>query len=212
MTANSHRITPDLLISAYRVGVFPMADPDEPESIFWFSPDPRAVIPLNAYRIPKSVLRVAHKGNFRTTTDEEFETVIKKCASRVETWISDRLIELYLALHRRGVAHSVEVWCDDRLVGGLYGVAIGGVFFGESMYHDVSNASKVALADLIGRLLDSGFVLLDTQYLTTHLARFGAVEIARERYLRQLDAATSHSTKWETMSGPVLPPTIPSLL
>lgn len=186
-----------------------MADPGEPESIFWFSPDPRAVIPLNAYRIPRSVVRVARKGKFVTTTDQEFETVIKKCASRAETWISDRLIELYIALHQKGIAHSVETWCDERLVGGLYGVAIGGAFFGESMYHDVSNASKVALADLIGRLLISGFDLLDTQYLTAHLARFGAVEIAREQYLQQLDAATMHSTKWETTSGPVLPPTTP---
>ncbi|MBT8399740.1 MAG: leucyl/phenylalanyl-tRNA--protein transferase, partial [Rhodothermia bacterium] len=182
----SQFISPDLVISAYRGGVFPMADPSEPESIFWFSPDPRAVIPLTAYRVPKSVRRVVRKGKFVTTTDQKFEAVIKKCASREETWISDRLIELYLALHERGVAHSVETWCDEQLVGGLYGVAIGGAFFGESMYHDVPNASKVALADLIGRLLVSGFVLLDTQYLTAHLERFGAVEITREQYLRQL--------------------------
>ncbi len=199
-------VSPDLAISAYSGGIFPMADPREPESIFWFSPDPRAIIPLTAYRIPRSVRRVVRKGTFLTTVDQQFETVITRCASRDETWISDHLLDLYVTLHRMGFAHSVETWLGDRLVGGLYGVAIGGAFFGESMYHDVSDASKVALADLIGRLLISGFVLLDTQYLTEHLARYGGVEIEREKYLQQLEAATARSSEWSTRAGPLLPP------
>ena len=201
----SESVSPQLLVRAYTAGIFPMAIPDEGEAIYWFSPDPRAIIPLDAYRIPRSVRRAVRKSPFATTTDTRFVEVIRACSARAQTWISDEIIRLYTELFRMGFAHSVETWLDGRLVGGLYGVAVGGAFFGESMYHTVADASNVALADLIARLLSSRFLLLDTQYLTPHLERFGAVEISREAYLQRLEEAIESTTSWNTATGPRLP-------
>ena len=160
--------------------------------IAWFSPDPRGVMPLDAFHVPARLARVIRSGRFETVTDRDFEGVMRACALRPRgegTWISEEIIQSYLALHRLGIAHSVEVWRENGLVGGLYGVHLGAAFFGESMFHRETDASKVALAALVDRLTRRGFHLLDVQWLTPHLAQFGAVEIPRRRYLARLKQA-----------------------
>ncbi len=180
--------TPQLVLEAYRAGVFPMAD--EAGDIVWFSPDPRCIIPLDALRVSRSLRRTVTKGVFEVRVDHNFAGVIQGCADRPEgTWISPDIMDVYCELHAGGFAHSVECWCDDELAGGLYGVSIGGAFFGESMFTRVTDASKVALVALVERLRDRGFEVLDTQWLTPHLERFGAVEIPRSEYLRRLGRA-----------------------
>jgi leucyl/phenylalanyl-tRNA--protein transferase len=181
-------ISAELLLHAYRNGVFPMAiDGGE---IAWFSPDPRAIIPIDErFHVPHGLRRTLKRGAFEIRTDTAFERVIRACARRRDTWISKEIIASYLNLHRLGHAHSVEAWLDGELAGGLYGVALGGAFFGESMYHDVTDASKVALHALVERLRERGFVLLDTQWTTPHLERFGAHEIPRAAYLELLAPA-----------------------
>ncbi len=185
-------IPSELLVSAYASGWFPMAV--GPGDIQWFSPDPRAIIPLDAFHVPKRLARVIRRGGFTIRIDSVFEQVIRACAADRDpddpgSWIDEEIIESYCALHERGVAHSVESWQGERLVGGLYGVALGGAFFGESMFHHVTGASKVALVALVERLRARGFRLLDTQWATEHLVQFGAVEIPRRRYLKLLDAS-----------------------
>ena len=178
-------IAAELLLHAYRQAVFPMASPDG--EITWFSPDPRAVIPLDErFHVPHGLRRTLQKGRFEIRVDAGFETVMRKCAERAETWIGEEIIASYVNLHRMGFAHSVEAWCEGRLAGGLYGVAMGGVFFGESMFHEVTDASKVALHGLVERLRARGYGLLDTQWLTPHLATFGAHEIPRSEYKQRL--------------------------
>ncbi len=178
-------ISADLLLHAYRNAVFPMASPDG--EIAWFSPDPRAIIPLDeGFRVPHGLRRALKKGGFEIRVDTAFETVMRECAAREETWINEEIIASYVALHRLGHAHSVEAWCEGRLAGGLYGVTLGGAFFGESMYHEVTDASKVALHALVTRLRERGFELLDTQWLTPHLETFGAHEIPRAEYRERL--------------------------
>jgi leucyl/phenylalanyl-tRNA---protein transferase len=184
------RLTPELLVQAYCSGVFPMAD-HRGGRIGWYRPDPRAIIPLDAFHVPRSLRRTIGKGTFAVTFDRDFPAVIAACAEREETWISAEIIRAYTALHRLGLAHSVETWRGDRLVGGLYGVALGAAFFGESMFSRETDASKVALVALVERLRQRGYTLLDTQYLTAHLARFGAVEIPRDEYERRLARALS---------------------
>jgi leucyl/phenylalanyl-tRNA--protein transferase len=185
---DQQRITPELVLQAYRGGIFPMAD--ESGEIYWFSPDPRCIFPLDRFHVPRSLRKTVARQVFEIRVDTAFEQVIAGCADRPEgTWISDRIRALYTELHRRGFAHSVEAWQDGRMAGGLYGVAIGGAFFGESMFARVSDASKVALVALVERLRSRGYTLLDTQWVTPHLARFGAVEIPRPAYLRRLRLA-----------------------
>ncbi len=190
------RLTPDLLLAAYRQGVFPM---DGPGGVRWYAPDPRAVIPLDdRFHVPDSLRRVVRQGRFRVTTDMDFEGVMRACAAREETWISEPIVVAYVALHRSGFAHSVECWTPDgAFAGGLYGVAIGGAFFGESMVSHARDASKVALVHLVERLRAGGFVLLDTQFLTDHLRRFGACEVRRSAYLRALAAALTVDARWD---------------
>jgi leucyl/phenylalanyl-tRNA--protein transferase len=182
----------ELLLAAYRQGVFPMAV-DKRGTIGWFSPDPRAVIPLDErFHIPHGLRRALKKKLFEITFDGDFPAVIGECAKRREgTWISPEIIESYCRLHKLGHAHSVEAWQAGTLVGGLYGVHIGGAFFGESMFHRVADASKVALVALVERLRAGKFLLLDTQWLTPHLAQFGAYEISRAQYLRRLKVAVA---------------------
>lgn len=183
-------LTPELVLQAYRMGIFPMGTEDG--EIAWFSPDPRCVIPLDAFHVSRSLRQTIRRAVFEVRVDTAFDEVIAGCADRPEgTWITDRIIGVYRTLHRRHFAHSVECWKGERLAGALYGVAIGGAFFGESMFTRVSNASKVALVALVERLRANGFVLLDTQWMTPHLARFGACYISRADYLRQLQAALS---------------------
>ncbi len=178
-------IPADLLLHAYRNAVFPMASPDG--EITWFSPDPRAVIPLDdGFHVPHGLRRALKKGAFEIRVDTAFETVMRRCAAREETWIHEDIIASYVELHRLGHAHSVEAWLGGQLAGGLYGVALGGAFFGESMFQEVTDASKVALHALVMRLRARGFALLDTQWLTPHLETFGALEIPRSVYRRRL--------------------------
>ena len=179
-------IDPDLLLQGYRLGVFPMAVND---SIEWFSPDPRAVLPLEDFHVPHALRRLVRKKSFRITMDKEFPAVIEACAERENTWINSDIIDSYTRLHQLGHAHSVETWEGNRLAGGLYGVAVGGAFFGESMFHRVTDASKIALVALVEHLRARKFVLLDTQWLTPHLQQFGGVQLSRHHYLRLLRRA-----------------------
>jgi leucyl/phenylalanyl-tRNA---protein transferase len=190
-------IDPALLVRAYREGIFPMALEDG--EIGWFSPDPRGILPLDAVHVSRRLARVLRQGRFTVTTDQDFVGVMRACADRPDddgTWISHEIVESYATLHRLGLAHSVEVWLDGTLAGGLYGVHLGGVFFGESMFHHVTDASKVALAGLVDRLRRRGFRLLDVQWVTPHLATFGAIEIPRREYLERLEAGLARECSW----------------
>jgi leucyl/phenylalanyl-tRNA--protein transferase len=180
--------TPKGVLEAYRHGIFPMGEARGDE-IYWFQPDPRAVIPLDAFHVPRSLHKLLRRGTFEITYDQAFAAVVKGCAEGRPVWISRRMERLYGRLHRMGHAHSVEVWQGKRLAGGLYGVQIGAAFMAESKFHRVSNASKVALVRLVERLRERGFALLEVQYLTAHLRQFGTVEISLREYLRQLRKA-----------------------
>jgi len=189
-------ITPQLLLSAYCQGVFPMAD--EVGEILWYDPDPRAIIPLDTFHVPRRLARTIRNDGFEVRFDTCFRRVMELCAEpapdRDGTWISPELIDLYTTMHQLGFAHSVETWHEGQLVGGLYGVAVRGLFAGESMFSRETNASKVALVALIERLRARGFTLLDTQFVTSHLAHFGAVEIPRAEYRRRLAQALTLDT------------------
>jgi len=180
-------IEPDLLLNAYAQGIFPMGMPGG--EIGWFSPDPRGIIPLDGFHIPHGLARRLRRNPFEIRINTAFREVMQACAEREETWISEAIIRSYEELFKMGFAHCVEAWREDRLVGGLYGVALGGAFFGESMFHRETDASKVALEALVRRLRERGFTLLDIQWTTPHLATFGAKEIPRRQYLRQLRKA-----------------------
>lgn len=180
-------IAPEILLQGYRMGVFPMAFEDD--SIEWFSPQQRGIIPLDRFHLPHAAQRAWKRQVFDIKVDSAFSEVIRQCARRPETWINDEILVSYENLHRLGHAHSVEAWGEGELAGGLYGVAIGGAFFGESMFHCRTDASKIALAALVERLKARKFVLLDTQWLTPHLVQFGAVEVSRVQYLELLDQA-----------------------
>jgi leucyl/phenylalanyl-tRNA--protein transferase len=182
-------IDTSVLIAAYAQGIFPMSmGEDQGGEIGWFSPDPRGIIPLETFSIPRRLARVIRQKRFEIRFDSAFEAVMRACAADRDegTWISDEIIESYVALHARGLAHSVEAWRDGKLVGGLYGVHLGSAFFGESMFHTETDASKVALAALVERLREGGFSLLDTQWITPHLEQFGAVEIPKADYMQRL--------------------------
>jgi leucyl/phenylalanyl-tRNA--protein transferase len=180
-------IDPELLIQGYRLGVFPMALGDD--SIEWFSPNPRAILPLENLHVPHALRRLIRKKVFEITINSAFSEVIEGCAKRKDTWINHEISESYTRLHELGHAHSVEAWKDGKLAGGLYGVAVGGAFFGESMFHRVTDASKIALVALVGHLRARKFSLLDTQWLTPHLQQFGGIEISRNHYLGLLRRA-----------------------
>jgi leucyl/phenylalanyl-tRNA---protein transferase len=180
-------IPPDKLLSLYSAGWFPMAMADG--AIRCFSPDPRGILPLDAFHIPHGAKKTVQDPKWEVRFDTAFEKVIRACANRHDTWIDETIVESYFALHRAGHAHSLEIWRDGKLAGGLYGVQIGGAFFGESMFHWVPGASKVALVRLVARLKQKGFRLLDTQWTTPHLVQFGAIAIPRREYLQLLHAA-----------------------
>jgi leucyl/phenylalanyl-tRNA--protein transferase len=186
-------ITPEVLLRAYACGIFPMAESADDPSLFWVEPEIRGVIPFDGFRIASRLARTVRSGAFTVTVDRAFKAVIAGCAApqpgRNDTWINRRIYDLYVGLHGLGHAHSVEVWKDGDLVGGLYGVNLGRAFFGESMFHRARDASKVALVHLVARLIAGGFELLDTQYVTEHLRSFGAIEIPRRRYINLLDKA-----------------------
>lgn len=184
-------LSPEMLLRAYSEGVFPWFSAGDP--VLWWSPDPRAIIELDDLHVSRRLARTIRSGKFRVTVDQRFEDVMHACSeNRPEgTWVTDEMIRGYTALYRRGFAHSLEVWCGERLAGGIYGVAIGGLFAGESMFHRVTDASKVALVALVERLKRQGFVLFDVQMTTDHTERMGARNIPRDRYLRRVAEAVA---------------------
>jgi leucyl/phenylalanyl-tRNA--protein transferase len=187
-------LTPDLLLSAYAQGIFPMAGEDD--RIYWYDPDPRAILPLDNFHIPRSLRRTIRKGEYGISRNKAFGEVIRACSQptlrREETWINQEIIEAYEKLHHLGFAHSLEVWRNDLLIGGLYGVSLNGLYAGESMFSKERDASKVALVYLVAHLRRQGFTLLDIQFLTEHLERFGAIEITRDEYKKSLAVALNH--------------------
>ncbi len=188
-------ITKELLLSAYMQGIFPMAESADAEDVFWVDPDERGIFPLDKFHVPKKLARKIRSEPFDVRINTAFRDVMLKCAEptknieRQNTWINDLILERYVELHELGYAHSVECWQDDKLVGGLYGVSLNGAFCGESMFHDVTDASKIALVYLVARLKVGGYELLDTQFVTDHLSQFGAIEIPRAEYHEKLKQA-----------------------
>lgn len=198
-------LTPELLLKAYCAGIFPMADSRETEEIFWVDPKKRGVFPLEGFHISRSLRKRILSDPWDIRVDTDFEGVVAACAEREETWINHTLFDLYAALHDAGFAHALEVWEGRELVGGVYGVTIGGAFFGESMFSKRTDASKVALAYVVDRLKAAGFRLFDTQFISDHLASLGAVEISRSTYHAQLEAALQVPASWRD-AGPVPDP------
>jgi leucyl/phenylalanyl-tRNA--protein transferase len=198
-------ITPDLMLRAYRAGLFPMAETRRGDRLYWLDPELRGVLPLDRFHLPRRLRRTVVSGGFTVTTNRDFQGVIAACAApaegREDTWINPEIERLFGALHRMGHAHSVEAWMPadggPRLVGGLYGVALGGAFFGESMFSRARDASKVALVHLVARLRLFGFTLLDAQFQTTHLAQFGCHEVPRQAYKRLLSEAVEEQARWD---------------
>jgi leucyl/phenylalanyl-tRNA--protein transferase len=193
-------LTPELVLAAYARGLFPMAERRDDPHLYWVSPEKRGIIPLDAFHVPHRLARTARSGKFTVTADRAFVAVMQGCASprpgREDSWINGEILRLYTALAAGGHAHSVECWQDGELAGGLYGVKLGAAFFGESMFSCRRDASKVALVKLVEALRRGGFTLLDTQFLTAHLAGFGAVEVPRERYLTLLESALGRDAVW----------------
>jgi len=196
-------ITPELIVRAYRAGIFPMAEDAADEDLFWVSPEQRGILPLDGFHLSKSLRRSMRRSGFVVRVDSDWEGIVEGCATvgedRDSTWINATIRRVYGELFRRGVAHTVEVWDGPELVGGLYGLAIGGAFFGESMFHRRTDASKMAMAHLVDRLKAGGFVLLDTQFLTPHLASLGGIEIPREDYEERLAQALLVEGDWYTI-------------
>ncbi len=198
-------ITPQVLLKAYACGIFPMAeDADDPE-LFWVEPSMRGILPLDDFHIPRSLKKTMRRNPFNVRVDTAFARVVDLCAEetpkRGKTWINDQIKRLYSQLHDMGRAHSIECWDEDELVGGLYGVSLGGAFFGESMFSRATDASKIALVHLVHRLKYGGFELLDTQFTTTHLERFGVIEVPREDYHRMLEEALQVNADFHTYDG-----------
>ena len=190
-------LDPDLLLRAYAIGVFPMADSRDARDVFWVEPKRRAVIPLDGFRLSRSLRRTLRSGSFEVTRDTAFGEVVSRCAQREETWINASIEQGFAKLHRLGHAHSIECWQGGALVGGLYGVKLGGAFFGESMFSTARDASKVALAWLVARLIVGGYRLLDCQFMTEHLRSLGAIEITQTDYVSLLSSALSASGSGE---------------
>lgn len=195
-------LTAEMLIYGYTVGIFPMAD-ERTDDIHWYSPDPRAIIPIEIYQPWRSLRQALKKNLFEIKFDTAFESVMRACAAPRDydshTWISPEIIIAYTDLHRDGFAHSVEAWQENQLVGGLYGVSIGGAFFGESMFHTQPDASKIAMHALLMHLRAQGYLLLDTQFINDNVRRYGATEIPREEYLRRLESATAHPVRFHPL-------------
>lgn len=186
-------LTSDLLLRAYAMGIFPMARSRSDPRLYWIDPDQRGILPLDAFHVPKSLRKILRRGVFEVRCDTAFEAVMRGCAEptpeRPDTWINEEIVQLFVELFRLGMAHSVETWMDGQLMGGLYGLGLGAAFFGESMFSRTTDASKVALVHLVARLKQGEYHLLDTQFVTDHLQRFGAIELPRQDYLRQLSRA-----------------------
>ena len=186
-------ITPEIILEAYATGIFPMANSEDDPELFWVFPDHRGVLPLDQFHLPKRLMRTLKSERFTITVDTCFEQVIRACAAqrtdRPTTWINQPILDLYSQLYKMGYCHSIEAWYGGELAGGLYGISLGSAFFGESMFTRKTDASKIALAYLVARLIHGGYNLLDTQFVTDHLKRFGTIEISREDYLTRLAQA-----------------------
>ncbi len=208
MSRRSLEITPELMLRAYRHGLFPMAETRRGDRLYWLDPEKRGILPLDGFHVPRRLLRTVLSDRFEVAADRDFPATIAACAAtapgREDTWINSQIETLFATLHRMGVAHSVECRQAGVLVGGLYGVALGGVFFGESMFSRARDASKVALVHLVARLRLGGFRLLDTQFVTAHLAQFGAIEIPRARYKARLAAVVDHPARWIAAPEPAI--------
>jgi leucyl/phenylalanyl-tRNA--protein transferase len=200
MSSRTVEVTTDLLLRAYRHGMFPMAEGRDGGKLYWLDPIKRGVLPLDGFHLSRRLLRTVLSGPFTVTADRDFPAAIAGCATprpgRADTWINPQIESLFNELYRMGYAHSVETWLAGELVGGLYGIAIGGAFFGESMFSFARDASKVALVHLVARLRLGGYRLLDTQFITDHLTQFGALEIPRELYKRNLSVAVDTQAIW----------------
>ncbi|WP_426958866.1 leucyl/phenylalanyl-tRNA--protein transferase [Muricoccus radiodurans] len=200
MSRRNLGITPDLVLRAYRAGLFPMADGRDSPRLYWLDPQKRGVLPLDGFHLPRRLRRTVLSGRFDVSADTDFPGVLAGCAApapgREDSWINPEIERLFNALHRQGNAHSIEVRQDGALVGGLYGIRLGAAFFGESMFSRATDASKVALVHLVARMRRGGFTLLDTQFLTDHLARFGAEEIPQADYRARLALAVDRSATW----------------
>jgi len=206
MSRRHFEVTPELMLRAYRSGLFPMAETRRGDRLYWLDPEQRGILPLDGFHLPRRLLRTTLSGLYAVHADRDFAGVIAACATpaegREDTWINRDIERLFTALHHQGHAHSVEAWQDGQLVGGLYGVVLGGVFFGESMFSQARDASKVALVHLVARLRLGGFQLLDTQWVTSHLAQFGAKEIPRNAYRARLEDAISRTATFEPSPDP----------
>ena len=205
-------VTPALVLRAYAAGVFPMADSAETEEIFWVDPRKRGILPLNDFHLSRSLRKRILKGGYQVRVDHAFDAVLAACADRPETWINTTIRKLYSGLHRMGHAHSVEVWAEHGLVGGLYGVRLGGAFFGESMFNRMPDASKIALAYLVARMKAGGFTLLDTQFTTPHLESMGARSVPKARYHALLDRAISTNADFYSLAPGVAPSEVVQLI
>lgn len=198
--AEPERLDPELLLRAYATGVFPMAESADDPEIFWVRPDLRGIIPLDAFHVPSSLAKTVRKGLFEVRFNTAFEAVMRGCAeqrdARPSTWINDTILSAYISLHRLGHAHSVEAWYHGELAGGLYGVSMGSAFFGESMFSRKTDASKVCLVKLVEHLRQRDFTLLDTQFTTEHLRKFGAVDVPRKDYEKLLAKAMAKSARF----------------
>ena len=204
-TAQSFEITPQVLLRAYSIGMFPMADSADDPTLFWVDPEERGIFPLDGLIVSHSLAKLVRSDRFEVRVDHDFDAVIEGCAGggadRPKTWINQRIRKLYRDLFLRGFVHTVETWRDGELVGGLYGVQIGGAFFGESMFHTARDASKVALVHLVARLCAGGFSLLDVQFMTEHLRSFGAIEIARDDFRLRLAEAVDRPASFQRELG-----------
>lgn len=208
-TETDGEITADILLRAYAYGVFPMGESRDDPSLYWVDPQERGIIPLDGFKLPRKLRSTVRKSPFKVTIDTAFRAVMEACAlpapGRSGTWINDRIVDLYCQLHERGYAHSVECWKDQQLVGGLYGVSLGAAYFGESMFSRETDASKIALTYLVARLRRGGFKLLDTQFVTNHLAQFGALEIPRDEYRRRLAEAITLPSDFYSLDAGAAP-------
>ena len=207
MSRRTIEVTPELMLRAYRVGLFPMAETRTGQRLYWLDPEQRGILPLDGFHLPRRLMRSVLAGTYQVTANQAFARVITGCAAaapgREDTWINTDIERLFIELHRQGHAHSIESWDNGVLVGGLYGVSLGGVFFGESMFSNARDASKVALVHLVARMRLGGYTLLDTQFVTSHLAQFGAVEVPRDAYKAMLASAVQHQATWLASPDPL---------
>lgn len=214
--AYNREITPQVLLKAYSCGIFPMAESADDPQLYWIEPNSRGILPLDGIRLPKRLARTIKQAPFEVRVDTDFDTTIEGCAAsrpgRTTTWINDQIRSLYRDLYDQGHCHTVEVWQGARMVGGLYGVELGGAFFGESMFSTATDASKIALMYLCARLIAGGFSLLDTQFVTDHLRQFGTIEIDRAEFHRRLEAALGQECDYHRLPVATAPAEIVGLI